>query len=165
MWLSEGRVTVAAFKKAARLINKHSTQEDQEWMMETAYNRKHRLKGAAIENRQAAIRGTPRPSEEDAGKIMRMLMAMRGLDKKKHIDLWRKGDLKVLPQKLKMQGAAQAWRKVIIKGDVWNEDMKEEKDETLTLKEIKCPECNHPQSTFNIRMKVKDGSQASNART
>ena len=27
----------------------------------------------------------------------------------------------------------------------------------MTLKEIKCPECNFPQSTFNLRLKVKDG--------
>ena len=30
--------------------------EEQEWVLETEYSNKHRLKGAGIENRQAAIR-------------------------------------------------------------------------------------------------------------
>ena len=59
---------LAEFKKAVRLINKHATQEEYEWMLETSYSTKHRLKGAGIENRQAAIRGTPRPSDEDSEK-------------------------------------------------------------------------------------------------
>ena len=80
-------------------------------MLETTYSKKHRLRSAAIENRQAAIRCTPRPSEEDARKVMKMILAMRGLDKKKHLDAWERGDLTVLPQRMKMQGGGTSMEK------------------------------------------------------
>jgi hypothetical protein len=148
---------IAAFKKAVRLINKHSTQEEHEWLLETTYSKKHILRSAAIEHRQAAIRGTPRPSEEDARKVMKMILAMRGLDKKKHLDAWERGALTVLPQKMKMQGAAQAWRRAIVKGEVWNDEKEENHSETLVLNDVLCPACNNPQKTLGMKLKVKDG--------
>ena len=54
---------IVAFKKGVRLINKHSTQEECEWLLETTCSRKHRRKGATIDVPQAAIRGMPRLSE------------------------------------------------------------------------------------------------------
>ena len=40
---------------------------------------------------------------------MRIIMAIMGLDKKKHIEEWKESKLKVLPQKIKLQGTAQVW--------------------------------------------------------
>ena len=57
---------VADFKKTIRRIEQYAVPEEQEWVLETAYSNKHRLKGAAIENRQAAVRGRPKVSNEDA---------------------------------------------------------------------------------------------------
>ena len=108
---------IAEFKKVVRKIKKHAVPEEMEWVLETSYSNKHRLKGAAIENRQAAIRGRPKVNTEDAEKIMKMIMAIRGLDKKKHLDEWQESNLKVLPHKMKLQGSAQAWRRAVLKGE------------------------------------------------
>ena len=110
-----------------------------------------------MENRQAAIRGMPRPSEEDAEKIMKMIMAMRGLDKKKHLEAWERGELNVLPQKLKMQGSAQAWRRAVIKGEVWNKEKEEDHNETLVLRDSSCPECHTSQKTVAMKLKASEG--------
>ena len=38
---------ISAFKKACRKIKKHTMCEEQEWIMETSYIKRHRLKDAA----------------------------------------------------------------------------------------------------------------------
>ena len=80
-------------------------------MLDTEYSNKHTLQGAGIENRQAAIRVRPKVSDEDAHRTMKIIMAIRGLDKKKHIKEWEEERLSVMPKKMKMQGIAQNWRK------------------------------------------------------
>ena len=76
---------VADFKKDVRKIKKFAVPEEQEWVLETEYSKKHRLKGAGTGNRQAAIRGIPKVNKEDAHTIMKSVIAIRGLDKKKHM--------------------------------------------------------------------------------
>ena len=68
----------------------------------------NRRRGAGISNRQVAARGMPEVSNEDGEKVMRILMALRGLENKKHLEEWESGQLKVLPKKLNLQGAVQA---------------------------------------------------------
>ena len=98
--------------------------------------------GAGTENRQAAIRGRPKISDDDAHKIMRIIMALRGLDKKKHIKEWEEERLGVMPKKVKMQGIAQNWRRAVEKGDRWNKEEEGEAEEgTMPLKDILCPAC------------------------
>ena len=97
-------------------------EECQEWIIDTSYVAKHRLRDAAIENRQAAIKGLPKIEDEDAAKIMKVILAMRGINKKKQIEAWREGHLQVRPQKLKIQGAAQGWGKAVVKGTNWTKD-------------------------------------------
>ena len=97
---------IAGFKKAVRKIKKHTVKESQEVIIEASYVAKHRLKDAAIENRQAAIKGLPKIEDEDAEKIMKVIQAMRGISKKKQIEMWKEGDLKVMPQKLRTRGTA-----------------------------------------------------------
>ena len=46
---------------------------------ETDYSKTQRLNGAGVENRQAAIRGRPKVSKEDAHTIMKIIIAIRGL--------------------------------------------------------------------------------------
>ena len=137
---------IAEFKKAINNIKTFAINDAQEWQLQTTYSNKHRLKQPAIENRQAAIRGVPCMSEEDATNIMKMLLAMRGLDKQKHIEAWKAGELKIVPHKLRMQGAAQTWRKAVVHGNVWNQD--EELSDPLisgsSLQEMICPACNVP---------------------
>ena len=64
----------SAFKKACRKIRKHTMPEEEEWILETSYIKRHRLKDAAVENRQAAVKGLPKVSEEDAMKVMGIII-------------------------------------------------------------------------------------------
>ena len=59
---------IAEFKKAARKSNLHTVPEDQSWRLETSYVMRNRLMNAAINNRQAAIRGMPMLAKEDTEK-------------------------------------------------------------------------------------------------
>lgn len=65
-----------------RKIKKYAMKENQEWLVETSYTAKNRLRGAAVENKQAAIRGLPKVEEEDAMEIMKVIMATRGISRK-----------------------------------------------------------------------------------
>ena len=84
----------------------HTVKENQEWIMGTSYIARHRLKDIAIENRRAAIKGLPEIEDERAEKIMKVILAMRGISKKKQIEMWKEGKLQVTPQKLRTQGTA-----------------------------------------------------------
>ena len=65
-----------------RKIKKYAMKENQEWLVETSYIPKNRLRGAAVENKQAAIRGLPNVDEEGAMKIMKVIMATSGISRK-----------------------------------------------------------------------------------
>ena len=80
------QMQLAAFKKAVRKVKKHSVRESEEWQFDTSYVPRNRLKQAAVENKQAAVKGLPCIDEEDAVTIMRMILALRGVNKKKQID-------------------------------------------------------------------------------
>ena len=49
-------------------------------------------------------------------RILEMIMAIRGLDKKKHLKEWQEPKLSVMSKKMKMQGKSQNWRKAVEKG-------------------------------------------------
>ena len=114
---------VAAFQNSCRKVRRHVVGEDQEWRLGTSYVMRNRLRDAGISNRQAAIRGMPEVSNEDGEKVMRILMALRGLENKKHLEEWESGQLKVLPKKLNLQGTVQAWRKAVKAGARWNSEV------------------------------------------
>ena len=78
---------LAEFKKAVREIKKHAVQESGEWHMDTCYVVNNCLRKAAVENKQAATKGIPCISEEEAIAITRMVLALRGINgesKSKH---------------------------------------------------------------------------------
>ena len=69
-------------------------------------------------------------------------MAIRGLDKKKHLKEWEEDRLSVMPKKMKMQGIAQNWRKAVEKGERSNTEVQGEvEEETMPLKDILRPAC------------------------
>ena len=72
------QMQLADFKRAVRQVKKHSVQEDDEWHFDTSYVMRNRLEEAAIENKQAAIKGTPCINEEDGKASMRLILALRG---------------------------------------------------------------------------------------
>lgn len=69
---------LADYKKAVKRVKKYAIAEESEWVLETSYSSKHRLKEVAIENRQAAIRGRPNINSEYVGNITKMIMAIKG---------------------------------------------------------------------------------------
>ena len=86
----------------------------------TCYVSRNLLANAAISNRQAAVKGMPSLSNGDAESIMRALLSMRGYDKKKHLEAWEHGTLKVPLGDLKTQGTSHKWRTVIGCSMMWN---------------------------------------------
>ena len=112
---------IAEFQKAVRKISTYAIAEEHAWHLGTCYVQRNRLADAAIDNRQPAVRGIPYVNKDDAEKVMLTLLAMRGLDKKKHREAWDQGCLKVLPASLKMQATSNRWQTTATGGEVWND--------------------------------------------
>ena len=55
----------------------------------------------------------PRVQAEDASRIMRVLLALRGYDKRKQLQAWEAGTLALKPSDISMQSTAQRWYKAI----------------------------------------------------
>lgn len=148
---------VADLKTNIGRIKKCAVPEWQEWVLETAYSNKHRLKGAALGNRQPAVRGRPKVSNEDAHRIMQIIMAIRGLDKKKFVKEWRGARLSVMPKKMKMQGIAHILRKAVGNRERWSEEEQGKvEEEIMPLKDILCPACGSTQKTRDIKLRVEN---------
>ena len=73
---------IAEFNNAVKKFNLFTVQEEHDWRLGTSHVMRNRLMNAAIDNRQAAVRGMPFWRQEDAEKVMHILLALRGLDKK-----------------------------------------------------------------------------------
>ena len=69
---------LASFRKAVRKLKQIAICDEQQWIADTSYIQKNRMWGAAVENRQAAIRGLPKLQEEDAVRVMKAILATRG---------------------------------------------------------------------------------------
>ena len=104
---------MAAFKKQVRKVNTYAVPEEQVWHLETSYAMRNRLAAAGITNRQAAVWGCPHINKEDAEKIMATILALRGYDKKKHVEAWKQGELRTIPKDFKWQGTSQKWRTAV----------------------------------------------------
>ena len=113
---------VAEFKKAVRKAKKFTISLEQEWHFERCQVMRNRLSDAAINNRQAAIKGMPIISKKDAQGVMRTLLALRGVDKRSNVEAWEQGKLTVAQGRLKIQGVARKWRNKVEKGETWNID-------------------------------------------
>ena len=171
------QMQLAAFREAVRKIKKHSIRESEEWQFDTSYAPKNRLKKAAVENKQAAVKGLPCLNEEDAVKIMRMILALRGVNRKKQIDAWLQGGLHITPQRLKLQSMATGWNKVAINpSDTLESDgrahiegsprgteadevieVRESLKKELQLKSIACPKCGKQQDPMRMKLVTKAG--------
>ena len=119
-------------------------------------------------NRQAAIKGLPKIEDEDAEKIMKVILASRGIIKTKQIEMWKEGNLQVTSQKLRAQVTAHGWGKSVEPGTDWTKDPEEDEaeaagrkqrdQETIPLKQLVCPECHtHTPSNENHVTKSQDG--------
>ena len=61
----------------------------------------------------------------------------------------------MLPNKSNIQGSAQAWRKAVESGEVWNDDDSKQEDNTIDLRDIFCPECQTHHRTEEMGLKAK----------
>ncbi len=105
---------------------------EDEWMFDTCYAPGNRLKEAAIENRQAAIKGLPCIDDKDAEAVMRLLIALRGINSKKQVEAWREGGLKGAPQKLRLQKMEVGWSKAVTYGEDWIGEAAKTNEESMT---------------------------------
>jgi len=152
---------IAELKKAVRKIKKHAVKTEDEWMFDTCYATGNRLKDAGIENRQAAIKGMPCLDDKDAEAVMRLLIALRGINSKKQVEAWREGGLKVAPQRLRLQKMAAGWSKAVTFGEDWigeNEKSAEPSlsqailEKEMPLTSISCPKCEASQDPKGMRL-------------
>ena len=152
---------IAEFKKAVRKIKKHAVKKEDEWMFDTCYVPKNRLKDAAFENRQAAIQGMPCLDDKDAEAVMRLMIALRGINSKKQIEEWKEGRLKVLPQKLRLQKMAAGWSKAVTIGEDWIGECEGLQQMTFTqqmpLASIICPKCGNGQDPKGMKLITSAG--------
>lgn len=158
---------IAEFKKAVRKVKRFSTKPEDEWTFETCYANGNRLKDAAIENRQAAIKGLPFLGEGDAEDVMRMMLALRGVSSKKQMEAWQQGSLKVVPQRIRMQKMAAGWTKAMSSKENWIEADEERQvakrqnlgafEKEMPLTSITCPKCSSSQSPKGMRLLTKAG--------
>ena len=65
-------------------------------------------------------------NKEDAHRVMKTLLVLRGIDKPRSIEAWDEGGLEVAPGSIKLQGVAQKWRSKVEQGEKWNLDKKQE---------------------------------------
>ena len=77
--------------------------------MEVSYTRGNRLQKLAISNKHAGINGTPVISRCDAELITKAILAMRGINQKKHKAEHDAGMLKLIPRPMAYKGMAHAW--------------------------------------------------------
>ena len=103
------QTAIAGFKKRVRKITKQCTREEDELYTNVSYARINRLQGLAITNKHAAIVGTPIIDEKDARTIVKAILAMRGVNQKKHKMLHEEGHLKLIPRPMAYKGTAHAW--------------------------------------------------------
>ena len=157
------QTAIANFKKRVRKIAKQCTKEEDELYTSVSYARVNRLQSLAISNKHAAIKGTPIIEEEDARIIVKAILAMRGVNQKKHKILHEQGHLKLIPRPMAYKGTAHAWLRNLGNMEQHRDWTKEPRNpdpltrEQEVLSEIMCPECDASQSTKNQKLHTKNG--------
>ena len=77
--------------------------------METSYARGNRLSGLAISNKHAGVEGMPIITKHDAELITKAILAMRGINQKKHKEAHDQGILKVMQRPMAYKGNSHSW--------------------------------------------------------
>ena len=103
------QTAIAGFKRRVRKITKQCTKEEDEVYTSVSYARTNRLQDLAITNKHAAVKGTPIIEEKDTRVIVKAILAMRGVNQKKHHLLHEEGHLKLIPRPMAYKGTAHAW--------------------------------------------------------
>ena len=154
---------LANFKRRIRRVMTSCTDEDDEWQMRTCYAVSNRLDKIAITNKHTAIQGLPILEEEDAKLITTAILAMRGINQKRHKDLWMRGLLRLMPRPMAYKGTAHAWLRNL--GSLHDKlswvDEPPLPDgpavQKVPLSTIICPMCQHMQDTEHHELRSKLG--------
>ena len=105
--------------------------------------------------------GTPIIHDNDAELIVKAILAMRGVNQRKHKALHEQAVLKLIPRPMAYKGTAHAWLRNIGQldsNDDWTKAPKDAEpmpEDQRTLEEIKCPEYEGTQSTKYHKSTVK----------
>jgi hypothetical protein len=151
---------MAAFKKVVRRLVLQSVPEKEEWHFETSYARANRLKPLAISNKHPGIKGMPKVKAQEAERITRAILALKGASKRKHIEMLEKGELEMIPKPLRFRGSAM-WKTLVGKFDDWTGDneSKEEDERALAastpLRKVHCPNCSEKFDVTRKRLRCK----------
>ena len=98
------------------------TEEGDEGHLTTSYKQINRLKPLGIDNKHATIKGMPVLGEKDAKMLTQAILAMRGVNQKKHKDQHEEGNLKLQVRPMAYKGTETAWMR--------NMDLGEQEDWT-----------------------------------
>ena len=82
---------IAAFKVRCRRVRTFCIEEGDEEQLATSYSQTNRLKPMGIENMHAAIKGLPVLEEEDARMVTQAILAMRGVNQRRHKEQHEEG--------------------------------------------------------------------------
>ena len=146
---------ITVFKKVVRRMSLQCTPDDDEWHFETSYARANRLKPFAIQNKHPGIKGMPRMEEQEAERIAKAILALKGITKKKHMEALQRNELELIPKPLRYRGSA-AWKTLAGKFEDWTKD--EEHIEPylpISLRTIYCPKCSAGFDVVDKRLKYK----------
>ena len=137
---------LAAFKVQCKRVKNFCIKEGEEHHLATSYCQANRLRKLGIDNRHAAIVGMPVLDEEDSITITQAILAMRGVNQKKHKEKQADGNLLLPIRTMAYKGAATAWMRSLKykQDDAWIKMPIEMEMDTVTkeiIKSIRCPEC------------------------
>ena len=96
------------FKKRCRRVRIFCTDEGDEEHLTTSYKQINRLKPMGIENKHATIKGMPVLKTGDAKMITQAILAMRGINQRKHKEQHEEGNLKLQLRPMAYKGTARS---------------------------------------------------------
>ena len=157
------QTAIAKFKARIRKVARRCTKEEDEMYSKVSYARENRLQSIAISNKHAGIVGMPIIKQEEAELIMKAILAMRGINQKKHKIQHEEGALELLPRPMAYKGTAHAWLRNLGKMEEYEDwtgkarNPEEQQHEQEELKDILCPQCMRKQCTKQHTLNGKAG--------
>ena len=136
--------------------------EEDVWLFEASRARANRLKGLAVDNKHAGIRGLPFLNSEQAEYVTEAIIELKGMNGKKQKEAHKEGKLKALPKPLTYKGAPR-WltrQKIIEDWVTFGADGQEawaQPFSTRPLSSIRCPTCMTSNAAGSMKLQGANG--------
>ena len=120
--------------------------EGDEEHLATSYSQVNRLKPLGIDNKHAAIKGMPVLNDNEARMLTQAILAMRGVNQKKHKEQHEEGNLKLQIRTMAYKGTETAWMRCLDLGEKENWIQESALPDgpmqnKQILRHISCPKC------------------------